>query len=166
MEFLGIVVTAFLIAKTISILWPSAAEAADSAATVRCESRDIESIKFTFGADATAGTWDWLNNLVCYIPNAVDVSDDAEGVVFFRMKRASLPKATGVTWTAGDLLFYSTVTDDFSNVTRATTDVPAGIALEDAASGATEALGKFEGDRLARLTGKVTYAGTITSLSN
>ena len=138
---------------------------ADADATVRCDASGIYDITFTHAADVAAGAWDFLNNMVLYFPVAIDFSEDAEGVDYYRMAKCNMPKATGVTITAGDLLFYSTVTDNVSNVTRATTDVPAGNALEDAGTAATDVLAHFEGDRLSRLTGQVAYGGVIKSLS-
>tara|TARA_Y100000310_G_C20335138_1_gene647142 strand:- start:106 stop:528 length:423 start_codon:yes stop_codon:yes gene_type:complete len=134
---------------------------ADANATVRCDASGVEDITFTLAADVAVGVWDFLNNMVLYFPVAVDISEDAEGVAYYRMKKAMLPKATGVTITAGDLLFYSTVTNDFSNVTRALTDVVAAFALADAASGDTEVLGRFEGDRLSRITATINGAGQL-----
>jgi len=158
---IGAVVAAFILFGCVGL-----AAAADAAATVRCDADGIRDITFTLAADVTAGTWDFLNTMVVYFPSAIDVSDDAEGVGYYRMEKCMMPKATGITITAGDILFYSTVTNDVSNVTRAATDVPAATALEDAGTAATEVLADFAGDRLSRLTAKVALDGDILALSD
>jgi hypothetical protein len=139
---------------------------ADANATIRCDAGGIRDITFTLAGDVAAGAWDFLNNMAVYFPSAVDVSEDAEGVGYYRISKAVLPKATGVTIVAGDLLYFSTATDDFSNATRSLTDIVAGIALEDAASGDTEVLGEFEGDRLSRLTATINAAGQLLAVGD
>lgn len=133
---------------------------ADANATIRCDADGIRDITFTLAADVAAGAWDFLNNMVCYFPAAVDISEDAEGVAYYRMEKAMVPKSTGAI-TAGDLLYFSTVTNNFYNATRALSDVAAGLALADAASGDTEVEAHFEGDRMARLTAKINAAGQL-----
>ena len=134
---------------------------ADAGSTIICDADGLRDVELTWAADVAAGTWDWLQNMVVYIPYLVDVSEDTVGVAYYRMEKAMLPKASGVTFAAGDLLYYSTVTNNFSNVTRALTDVPAGLALAAAGTAATTALGELMGDKLSRFTATLNASGQV-----
>lgn len=111
-----------------------------------------KSLTLTFGADAAAGSWGYVaaQGLIYHVIAAVDVSEDAEGEAAYEIERVLVPKATGQTWTEGDQLYYNISTTKFRNATADATDLPAGTALEDAGTAATEALAHFIGDRARR----------------
>ena len=111
---------------------------------IRCTHDRIQSMRHTFGADATGGTWDLLGSTVVHIPEDVDYSENAEGAVYFEIEDVLAPKTTGQTWARGEQLYYNATTDKFSNtLTGMAASKKAGAVLEAAGTAATEGRAYF-----------------------
>lgn len=118
-------------------------------AKIRCESSRIKTFDLTFAStDRVSGNFEWVSAIraIVHFLDDVDVSVDAVGAVAYEAEDVVAPKTTGTAWAIGDRLFYSPTGGNFHSATTSKTDVVAGMALEAAASGATEGRMHFMGD--------------------
>ena len=115
---------------------------------IRCSSEQLKTATLVFAStDRVAGTFEWIaaQRMIAHFLDDVDVSVDTSGEICYEAERMMVTKRAGTAWVAGDRIFYSPGSNDFHKATSSVVDVVAGIALEAAASAATEALAHFQG---------------------
>lgn len=116
---------------------------------VRCESSRIKTMDLTFAStDRVAGNFEWIAAIraLVHFLDDVDISVDAVGAVAYEAEDVVVPKTAGTAWSIGARLFYSPTGGNFHTATTSVTDVVAGMALNAAASAATEGRAHFVGD--------------------
>lgn len=106
-----------------------------TASAFNLRSREFASMVFTASVDRTAGDLIQVEDRVGVVVNDTDSGE--EGVIVYEAEVIDVPKATGtgITFTAGDKVYYDSGNDNVTNVAGGNSTI--GTTNEDAGASAT-----------------------------